>query len=143
MEVVKLMPMSEAATLPTRGSRWAAGMDLKASASYCLNPGVTLAVKTDWNIEIPEGYVGLVCSRSGMALKNSVFALNAPGVVDEDYRGEIQVILHNAGQAHVDINKGDRIAQLLLVKAVDWEVEITDQLSESERGANGFGSTGK
>jgi dUTP pyrophosphatase len=142
MEVVKMQPIDSRAQLPVKGSEGAAGMDLKASQMVVINPGQTGMVDTGWNIEIPKGHVGLVCSRSGLAAKQGVFVLNAPGIVDEDYRGEIKVILHNAGNTAFVVNVGDRIGQLVLMKLPEWEVMLTGELSASARGTNGFGSTG-
>lgn len=142
-QVVKMQPIDSRAQLPVKGTAGAAGMDLKASQMVVINPGQTGMVDTGWNIEIPKGHVGLVCSRSGLAAKQGVFVLNAPGIIDEDYRGEIKVILHNAGSQAFIVNVGDRIGQLVLMKLPEWEVMLTGELSESARGTNGFGSTGR
>lgn len=141
--VLKLQPIDNRAQLPTKGTDGAAGMDLKAAQMVVINPGQTGMVDTGWNIEIPKGHVGLVCSRSGLAAKHGVFVLNAPGIVDEDYRGEIKVILHNAGNTAFVVNVGDRIGQLVLMKLPEFEVMLTGELSETARGTNGFGSTGR
>ncbi len=120
-----------------------AAIDLRASADITIFPHKTELVKTSLNIAIPEGYVGLVCSRSGLALKKSVFVLNAPGVVDADYRGEVGVILCNLGSEDFFIKKGERIAQLMIVPYVMPAYIRVESLENTERGSGGFGSTGR
>lgn len=137
--------VSEEDQLPTFARRGDAGADLRSSEDIVVGAGKSVLVKTGVKLALPEGYVALVCSRSGLALKNSVFVLNAPGVVDSGYRGEIGVILHNAGHEVFDVAKGDRIAQLMIqkVESPRWVwVESFDE-DETERGNAGFGSTGK
>jgi dUTP pyrophosphatase len=119
-----------------------AGADLVATESTVITPGETKLVKTGTSVAIPNSLVGLICSRSGLAAKNSIFVLNSPGVIDSGFRGELGVILHNAGGQAFYVNPGDRIAQLVLVRHVVAEYVPVEQLDETERGADGFGSTG-
>lgn len=130
------------AHLPTYGSKGAAGMDLHSIQSLTLNAGDTRLVGTGIAVAIPQGWVGLVCSRSGLAVKHSVFVLNAPGVIDSDYRGEVGVILHNAGRDKFAIRKGDRIAQMLVQQSISPWIAIAKEIGDTERGQGGFGSTG-
>lgn len=131
--------------LPQYESPSSAGLDLRADLSekIILKPGERTLVKTGLSIEIPHGFEAQVRPRSGFALKQGVTVLNSPGTIDADYRGEIGVILINLGQENVEINAGDRIAQLVFAAVVQAEWEETTELSSSERGAGGFGSTGK
>ena len=123
-------------------------MDLRAAVdgSMLLAPGERALVPTGLTLGLPPGWEGQVRPRSGLAVKYGVTVLNAPGTIDSDYRGELRVLLINLGQAPFSIERGDRIAQLVLSPVVQgqWE-EVTDlaALSSSERGAGGFGSTGR
>lgn len=133
---------------PKLETEGAAGYDLIAAEDMLIRPHVTMLVKTTFKWAIPKGYVGMVCSRSGMALKHSVFVLNAPGIVDSDYRGDVGVIIHNGGGFDYTIRKGDRIAQMVLVKhagEVGFEKVSSEEFAklETKRGEDGFGSTGK
>jgi dUTP pyrophosphatase len=100
-------------------------------------------IKTGIALAIPEGMVGLVCPRSGLALNHGITVLNSPGVIDSDYRGELMVILMNHGSAGFNISIGDRIAQLLITPVMRAVLHDGDDLSETERGSGGFGSTGR
>jgi dUTP pyrophosphatase len=93
-------------------------------------------------VELPHGYVAQVCPRSGLAAKHGVTVLNSPGIIDADYRGEIGVILVNHGGLIYGVRRGDRIAQLVILRACDRRVKIVDELTETPRGLGGFGSTG-
>ena len=121
-----------------------AGMDLKANISepITLGPLQRILIPTDLYMAIPEGYELQICSRSGLALKNGIFCLNAPGVVDADYRGNVGVILANFSDTPFVINPGDRVAQAVLNKfeKIEWD-EVTT-LNETERGTGGFGHSG-
>lgn len=112
-----------------------AGKDLRANFNYRLAPGEWKLVGTSEYNLVPEGHVGLVCSRSGLALRG-VIVLNAPGIVDEDYRGEIKVILMNVGKDTYLVEEGERIAQLVITPCIPWDLA-------GERGEGGFGSTGR
>lgn len=129
--------------LPTYAREGDAGADLRSTEDLVIRPGETKLVKTGVRLGLPDGYVGLVCSRSGLALKSSVFVLNAPGVVDSGYRGEVGVILHNSGFNNFEVKRGDRVAQLMIQKFSIPEWTRRSDLDETARGAGGFGSTGK
>ncbi len=121
----------------------AAGMDLTAIETVLILPGETELVKTGLQVELPAGYEAQVRSRSGLALKESVFVLNSPGTIDSDYRGDVGVILHNAGRDPIEIKEDERIAQLVVTRVCRARMLKADQLSGTDRGAGGFGSTGK
>jgi dUTP pyrophosphatase len=129
--------------VPSKATDGAAAFDLCAADFVSIAPGDHALVPTGFAWQVPVGFVGLVCPRSGLALKCGVTVLNAPGVIDSDYRGEVGVILVNHGSSDFHIAPGDRIAQLLLTPAVGGccvtEVPL---LGETKRGAGGFGSTG-
>ena len=129
--------------LPAYATPASAGVDLRAVERRVLQPGERALVPTGIRIALPVGYEAQVRPRSGLALKHGVTLANSPGTVDADYRGEIQVIMQNLGDAPFVIEPGDRIAQMVVapVTQVDWAE--TDALEETERGAGGFGSTGK
>jgi dUTP pyrophosphatase len=127
---------------PTYQTAGSAVCDLVASEDVELSPGKWAAVGTGLFIEIPEGYAGYVCPRSGLALKSGVSVLNAPGIIDSDYRGEVKVILVNHADLRFKVKKGDRIAQLLLVPVVQAILRGSEELSSTQRGSGGFGSTG-
>lgn len=119
-----------------------AGMDLRAVEDAVLEPGVPAAIPTGLTIELPPGCEAQVRPRSGLALKHAITVANAPGTIDPGYRGEIRVILLNAGREAYTIHKGDRIAQMIVARyeAIEWE---EGELGESVRGAGGFGSSGR
>lgn len=126
--------------LPRRHSEKAAGIDLcSGELSFSLYAGQTRKVATGWKIAIPDGFVGLVKDRSSMALRGLV---TQGGVIDSDYRGEVHVILHNNSSDIQHIAPGDRIAQLVLLLSIEVPIVEVDELDETERGENGFGSTG-
>ncbi len=129
---------------PTRATDGSAGYDLICNEEFgnVLCAQQFYAFETGTFVEIPKGYVGKVCPRSGLAAKKGVTVLNAPGIIDSDYRGEIKVILINLGNNDVAFSRGDRIAQLLIQKVEDVAF-IECELSETERGDGGFGSTGR
>ena len=135
-----------AAIMPTYGSAGAAGADLYALPDtdhpLVIASGETVLVHTGVAAAIPEGYVGLVYARSGLACKRGVAPANKVGVIDSDYRGEIMVALHNHGEVPQAIEPGDRIAQLVIAPVVQATFEWTEDLDDTTRGAGGFGSTG-
>jgi dUTP pyrophosphatase len=133
------------AILPCKAHEDDACFDVYASNNVDIYPGDTGIVSTGFEIAIPEGYAGLVCSRSGLAARQNVFVLNAPGIIDAGYRGELRVILQNASKYDVlTVAAGDRVAQLLLHKVLPATcVEVDTFPGETARGAGGFGSTGK
>jgi dUTP pyrophosphatase len=134
------MRLSEAAMLPTRGSVDAAGLDLYAVQECTIAPHSNALVGTGIAVEIPPGYYGRVAPRSGLSFKTSLI-VNA-GVIDADYRGEIKVVFNNFTDNEVKLFRGDRVAQLILERIGMFDVEDVTDLSTSERGENGFGSTG-
>ena len=140
MKVKKLVPE---AILPTYGTEDAAGMDLYAASEAEIESGKTAMISTGIAAEIPKGYVGLVFARSGLACKQGLAPANKVGVIDADYRGEIKVALHNHSGETRSVSKGDRIAQMAIIPYLKVEIEETEELSDTERGAGGFGSTGK
>ena len=119
-----------------------AGLDLHAAESFALRPGERRAVRTGLALAIPRGFAGFVLPRSGLALRRGMTVLNAPGLIDAGYRGELQVLLVNHGDAVVEVERGDRIAQLVIQRVEAVELVEMEELPESERGAGGFGSTG-
>jgi len=131
--------------LPTYGTEASAGVDLRAniSESITLKPLERTLVKTGLFIELPIGYEAQVRPRSGLAYKNGVTVLNTPGTIDADYRGEIGVILVNLSNEEFTIENGERVAQLVIAKHEQAEWKLVEELSDNERGAGGFGSTGK
>ena len=131
--------------LPAYETIGSAGLDIRANIdeSISLKPFERKLIKTGLFLEIPVGYEAQVRPRSGFALKNGVTVLNTPGTIDADYRGEVGVILINLSQENVEIHSGDRIAQLVFAKVEQAEWNEVETLSETERGAGGFGSTGK
>ena len=141
MRIQKLRPEAK---LPeyAHGPYEDAGMDLCAVEDATLEPGVPRLVATGLTLEIPPGYEAQVRPRSGLALKHAILVANTPGTIDPGYRGEIRVILLNAGVNDYKIEKGDRIAQLIIARyePVEWE---EGELNESVRGAGGFGSSGR
>lgn len=144
---LKFRRIHKDAVTPVYKTAGAAGMDVAAvfddgfTQAY-IQPGATGVICTGLEVEIPDGYEIQVRSRSGLAANHGVCVLNAPGTIDSDYRGEIKVILHNTSGRTFMINTGDRIAQLVLAKVERLEIEEADQLSATERGAGGLGSTG-
>lgn len=130
--------------LPGYASSGAAGMDIYAAVAEPLSiaPGAVAMVPTALAIALPMGYECQVRSRSGLAAKKAIFCLNSPGTIDSDYRGEIQVILANFGKEEFIINRGDRIAQLVVAKHEIVEWQLQQQLDTTGRGSGGFGSTG-
>lgn len=144
MLTVKVINESEH-DLPRYETAHAAGLDLKAKLeeSVVLKPLQRQLIKTGLFIEIPEGYEAQVRPRSGLAFKHGLTVLNTPGTIDADYRGEIGVILVNLSSEDFEVKNGERIAQLVFNKIEQIEWELVSSLSETNRGAGGFGSTGK
>lgn len=148
MEVkVKRLPHADGLPLPEYQSSGAAGLDLVAAvppdAPISLAPGQSCLAPTGLVLEIPEGFEAQVRPRSGLALKHGVTVLNTPGTVDSDYRGEIGVLLINFGAKPFQIARGDRIAQIVVAPVTRARLKLIDDLQETERGAGGFGSTGR
>ncbi len=129
-------------SLPACARPGDAGLDLRAAQSVTLKPGERSVVPTGLRLAIPEGHAGLVLPRSGLALKHGITVLNAPGLVDAGYRGEIQVLLINHGAEPVTLERGERIAQLVIQPVAQARLVDTERLPDSSRGEGGFGSTG-
>jgi dUTP pyrophosphatase len=125
---------------PTQSTKGSAGFDLTATDSDNIYPGFSYHFKTGLHIAIPHGYVGIIKSRSGLSFNNSIE--HGAGVIDSDYRGEVKIKLYNHGNRPVHIHAGDRIAQLLIIKHESPEFVLVDSLDQTDRGDNGFGSTG-
>ena len=138
----KRLPNGAELPLPEYKTTGAAGMDICAADDLILFDGGWGVVGTGFSAEIPEGYELQVRPRSGLAASKGLTVLNAPGTIDEDYRGEIKVILSNSGRNSVAVYRGERIAQLVLAPVTRAVVTEVDELSSTERGENGFGSTG-
>ena len=141
---VKVKKLDPRAKLPTYGSAYAAGADLCAllDAAVDIAPHATLLIRTGLAAEIPEGYAGLIYARSGLASKRGLAPANKVGVIDADYRGEIMVALHNHSDATQTVEPGERMAQLVIAPFLTAAFEEADELSDTVRGAGGFGSTG-
>jgi dUTP pyrophosphatase len=141
---ISRLPHAEGLSLPSYGTAEAAGMDLEAAveAPLTLAPGTRALVPTGLSIALPSGYEAQIRPRSGLAAKHGVTVLNSPGTIDADYRGEIKAILINHGQEPFVIERGMRIAQMVVApySRVEWQAVQT--LDETARGAGGFGSTG-
>lgn len=143
---VELTPHGHAVglKLPTYATEQSAGMDLSAALEEAieLGPGERALIPTGLSIALPAGYEAQIRPRSGLAIKNGVTVLNTPGTVDADYRGEIKVVLINHGQEEFTVERGMRIAQMVISRHVNVKWEVVKELSETERGEGGFGSTG-
>ena len=140
---IKVKKLSAFAQLPVYATAGAACFDIATTSdSVDITPGSSAVVKTDLAFEIPEGYVMLVYSRSGHGFKNSVRLSNGTGVIDSDYRGELMIKLHNDSGRVFFVNRGDRVAQGMIVPVSQVTFDSVDHLSTTERGAGGFGSTG-
>ena len=147
MDALRVYKMRADAVVPRCKTSGAAGMDLAAclDSPLTIAPGGTARVPTGLQIALPPGHEGQVRPRSGLAARQSVTVLNAPGTIDEDYRGEVQVLLINHGSEAFTIESGDRIAQLIVAPVTQVEIETVDNeaaLGGTERGDGGFGSTG-
>ncbi|MBR6514436.1 MAG: dUTP diphosphatase [Clostridia bacterium] len=135
--------LTENAHTPTYGSAYSAGADLySAEDAVTIKPGESRLMHTGIAVEIPQGYVGLVYARSGLACKRGLAPANKVGVIDADYRGEIMVCLHNHSDKDQTVEAGERIAQMVITPFLTCEYEEADELSETVRGEGGFGSTG-
>lgn len=130
------------AKIPTRANPWDAGADLYSVESGYLLPGERKLFDTGVAIELPDSYVGYVCPRSGLAVKKGISIVNSPGVVDSGYRGTLLINLINLGEANHWVEVGDRIAQLIVQQVTFPEFVVSDELSSSVRGINGWGSSG-
>ncbi|HEX8442456.1 MAG TPA: dUTP diphosphatase [Allosphingosinicella sp.] len=140
---LKRLPHGEGLPLPAYASDGAAGLDVVAAESLTLAPGARHAVATGFAIAIPSGYEVQVRPRSGLALKHGITCLNTPGTIDNDYRGEVKVILANLGDRPFEVVRGERIAQFVPAPVLKARFSETDALADTYRGSGGFGSTGQ
>ena len=140
---LRVRRLQERAVLPTRAHPGDAGLDLHALDGTTLEPGARAAIPTGLAVEIPEGHAGLVLPRSGLALRHGIALVNAPGLIDSGYRGELRVLLLNTNpRVPFPIAPGDRVAQLVVVRSAVLSVVEVGELSLSARGTGGFGSSG-
>lgn len=142
-QTVRVKKLRENAVLPSYGSDYAAGADLYACNAVTVEPGATEFVQTGLALEVPAGYAGLVYARSGLACKKGLAPANKVGVIDADYRGEVMVALYNHSFQAVEIEPGERVAQLVITPYLTAVFEETEELSDTVRGEGGFGSTGR
>ena len=141
---LRVTRVSDGARIPSRAHPGDAGLDLHAAEAARLGPGERASVGTGIAVEIPEGHAGLVLPRSGLAARHGIALVNAPGLIDSGYRGEIRVLLLNTDRDEAfEIEPGDRIAQLAVSPVADAEPLEVEELSESDRGGGGFGSSGR
>ena len=142
---INIKLVRDGAKVPTYGSASAAGADLYACVDKrtAIWPGDTVAIPTGVAVEIPDGYAGLIYARSGLSCKKGLAPANKVGVIDSDYRGEMVVMLYNQGKETQFIENGDRIAQFVITPVVQGMFNVVDELSDTNRGSGGFGSTGK
>ena len=142
---LRVLPHGVGLDLPSYATEGSAGCDLRAAIETSLEllAGARALIPTGIALAIPAGYEGQVRMRSGLALRHGLVALNAPGTIDSDYRGEIKVVAANLGAEPIQVERGDRIAQLVIAPVARARFEVTDELPESGRSGGGFGSTGK
>ncbi len=141
---VRIKKLDERAVTPTYGTEYSAGADLYALIDGTLEiaPHETVLLHTGISVEIPEGYCGLIFARSSLGTKRGLAPANKVGVIDADYRGEVRVALHNHSEVSAIVENGERVAQLAIVPFLKAEFDVVDELSDTVRGAGGFGSTG-
>jgi len=137
---LEIQLLSDKGTLPSKANRFDAGFDLYASENVLIHPRERLLISTDIAMAIPNGHVGLIWPRSGLAVKKGVDVF--AGVIDSGYRGEVKVCLYNSDSEVLEVKEGDRIAQLLIQKAENYFIKKVESLDDSERGNKGFGSSG-
>lgn len=142
---IKMLKVNTAAMIPERKTAGSAGYDLCAclAKDFTIQPGDLVVIPTGLAVEIPEGYAGMIYTRSGLGVKHGVHVSNGVGVIDSDYRGEMHVGLCNSSRVPYTVTPGERIAQLIIMPVVTPEIEEVAKLSETVRGEAGFGSTGK
>ena len=142
MTKILIKRLSKKVPLPKYETRGSSGMDLASNIETSINPGKTTIIPTGLALSIPEGFEVQIRPRSGLAAKHKISVLNTPGTIDADYRGEIKVILINLGHELFKVEKGQRIAQMVLCPIVQAQLEEVEELNETKRGKGGFGSTG-
>jgi dUTP pyrophosphatase len=145
MNTIRVKKLNPNAVLPTYGSAEAAGADLYAclETPVIIQPGETAWIPTGLSLEVPKGCAGLIYARSSMGVKRGLAPANKVGVIDSDYRGEIRVVLLNHGKTPQTVENGERVAQFLITPVFTPAYEEVDELTDTERGVGGFGSTGK
>jgi len=145
LSIIRL-PHAAGLELPSYETDQAAGMDLRAAIAentpVVISPGARILVPTGLVIELPNNHEGQIRPRSGLAYKHGITVLNSPGTIDADYRGEVSILLINHGSEPFEINRGMRIAQMIIAPVVQVQVEEVETLSDTNRGAAGYGSTG-
>ena len=141
---MKIKKLKEIAKIPTRGTDYAAGYDMYAAIDEAvkIEPHTTVMISTGIAIEIPKNYFGAIYARSGLALREGLRPAQGTAVIDEDYRGEIRIPLHNDTDKLQTVEPGERVAQIVFQKYLAVDFEVVDELSNTQRGAGGFGSTG-
>lgn len=139
---VPIKLMNGEAKLPSYAHEGDAGLDLRSAQNLIIWPGKRELIKTGVAVAIPEGYAGFILPRSGLAINKGLTVLNAPGLIDSGYRGEVKVALINLGQGRVTVHEGDRIAQLVIQQVAKADLVRVAELSETMRGLEGFGSSG-
>ena len=144
MTKIQIKKLSRSVLTPAYETAGSSGMDVAAyiNNNIVINPGEKALVPTGFSIAIPKGYEVQIRPRSGLAAKKNITVLNTPGTIDADYRGEIKVILINLGKEKFVVENGDRIAQMIVCPVVKAKLEEVNELSDTERGSGGFGSTG-
>ena len=144
MTKIQVKKLSKSVSIPKYETQGSSGMDIAAHIedNIIINPGEKALVPTGFSIAIPKGYEIQIRPRSGLAAKKNVTVLNTPGTIDADYRGEIKVILINLGKEKFIIENGERIAQMVVCPVIQANFEEVKELSDTERGSGGFGSTG-
>lgn len=142
---IQRLPHGEGIDLPFYATTHAAGADLRAAvdADLIIQPGESALIKTGFAMALPDNFEAQIRPRSGLALKFGISVLNTPGTIDADYRGEVGVILINHGKAPFTVSRGDRIAQMIIAPFVQAEFSEVSELSVTQRGAGGFGSSGR
>lgn len=128
---------------PSYANKYAAGLDLSANEEVTINPGDIVDIKSKLAVEIPHRRFGMVVARSGLSYKRQIKLINDVGIIDEDYRGDIGIRLINEGKEPYTIKKGDRVAQMIIIPYEQPKLKFVDELDETQRGKNGFGSTGR
>jgi dUTP pyrophosphatase len=142
MVTVKIVKDDPWGQVPKGHSPEAAGLDLVGIEKFVIEPGECALVDTGIKVQIPTGYAGFVLPRSGMTMKKGLTVMNAPGLIDSDYRGNVKVLLYNTRKEAQEVTAGDRIAQLVIMKVELAQFRLVGQLDATERGEGGFGSTG-
>ncbi len=142
---MKRLPHATGLDLPAYASQLASGMDLRAAIQdpVRLEPGKRMLIPTGIAVAVPPGFEAQIRPRSGLALREGITMLNSPGTIDADYRGEVMLIVINHGNAIVEIQRGERLAQMVICPVARPEIRVVDELEDTDRGSGGFGSTGR